>query len=174
MTKTQMLWSLLFEDSQFLVLGQPCLWEQVRSTTEEQFCRNQYKSVLGHQKMRQFLGLHCLTGCDTCGHIKGILGKKTAFKTFAEATPAELSALSQLGLKKCLLLMLFQPVRGFRAGYLAQKRTYRPTHLKNGVSSLFRRVVIPKGHYSENTMTVIIPKGHYSENNIRVIIPKIT
>ena len=43
-----------------------------------------------------------------------------------------------------------------------------------GVSSLFRRVVIPKGHYSENTMTVIIPKGHYSENNIRVIIPKIT
>ena len=44
----------------------------------------------------------------------------------------------------------------------------------NGVSSLFRRVVIPKGHYSENTMTVIIPKGHYSENNIRVIIPKIT
>ena len=48
-----------------------------------------------------------------------------------------------------------------------------PLHLK-GVSSLFRRVVIPKGHYSENTMTVIIPKGHYSENNIRVIIPKIT
>ena len=43
-----------------------------------------------------------------------------------------------------------------------------------GVSSLFRRVVIPKGHYSENIMTVIIPKGHYSENNIRVIIPKIT
>ena len=35
-------------------------------------------------------------------------------------------------------------------------------------------LVIPKGHFSENTMTVIIPKGHYSENNIRVIIPKIT
>ena len=34
--------------------------------------------------------------------------------------------------------------------------------------------VIPKGHYSENSMTLIISKGHYSENNIRVIIPKIT
>ena len=34
--------------------------------------------------------------------------------------------------------------------------------------------VIPKGHYSENTMAVIIPKGHYSENNISVIFPKIT
>ena len=43
-----------------------------------------------------------------------------------------------------------------------------------GVSSLFRRVVIPKGHNSENTMTVIIPKGHYSENKTKVIIPKIT
>ena len=25
-------------------------------------------------------------------------------------------------------------------------------------------VIIPKSHYSENTMMVIIPKGHYSEN----------
>ena len=51
---------------------------------------------LGTSKAAELLGFHCLTRCDTCGHIKGI-GKKTAFKPFTEATPAELTGLSQLG-----------------------------------------------------------------------------
>ena len=37
-------------------------------------------------------------------------------------------------------------------------RPYRKNYTHNGVSSLFRRVVIPKGHYSENNIRVIIPK----------------
>ena len=51
---------------------------------------------LGTSKAAALPGFHCLTGCDTCGHIRGI-GKKTAFKAFTEATPEELTALSQLG-----------------------------------------------------------------------------
>ena len=54
---------------------------------------------LGTSKAAELPGFHCLTGCDTCGHIKGI-GKKTAFKAFTEATPVELTALSQLGQEK--------------------------------------------------------------------------
>ena len=34
---------------------------------------------LGTSKAAELPGFHCLTGCDTCGHIKSI-GKKTAFK----------------------------------------------------------------------------------------------
>ena len=57
---------------------------------------------LGTSKAAVLPGLHSLTGCDTCGHIKGI-GKKTAFnmfKAFTETTPAEHSALSQLGVEE--------------------------------------------------------------------------
>ena len=38
-------------------------------------------------KPAELPGFHCLTGCETCGHIKGI-GKKTAFGSFTEAAPA--------------------------------------------------------------------------------------
>ena len=42
---------------------------------------------LGTSKAAELPGFHCLIGCETCGHIKGI-GKKTAFGSFTEATPA--------------------------------------------------------------------------------------
>ena len=35
-----------------------------------------------------------------------------------------------------------------------------------GAYSLFRRVVIPKGHYSEKKTRVINPKGFYSEGSL--------
>ena len=54
---------------------------------------------LGTSKAAVLPGFHCSTGCDTCGHIKGI-GKKSAFKAFTETTPAEHSALSQLGVEE--------------------------------------------------------------------------
>ena len=50
--KIQMLWFLLFKDSQFLVFRPQCLWEQL--TTEEKFWWNQYMFVLGHQKLLSF------------------------------------------------------------------------------------------------------------------------
>ena len=56
---------------------------------------------LGTSNAAALPGFHCLTGCDTCGHIKGI-GKKTAFKAFTETTPAELAALSQLDAEEML------------------------------------------------------------------------
>ena len=31
-------------------------------------------------------------------------------------------------------------------------------------------VIIPKGHYSENTMMFIIPKDHYSENGLTMTV----
>ena len=68
-------------------------------------------------KAAELPGLHCLTEYIK-GHIKGI-GKKTLSK-------------------KTLLLMLFQAVRGFCAGSWAQKKTYRPTQLKNWGGSAFR------------------------------------
>ena len=54
---------------------------------------------LGTSKAAELPGFYCLTGCDTCGHIKGI-GKKTAFKAFNEAAPVELTALNQLGVEE--------------------------------------------------------------------------
>ena len=51
---------------------------------------------LGTSKAAALPGFHCITGCDTCGHIRGI-GKKTAFKAFIKATAEELTALTQLG-----------------------------------------------------------------------------
>ena len=54
---------------------------------------------LGTSKAAELRGFHCLTGCDTCGRIKGI-GEKTTFKAFTKETPAELTALSQLGVEE--------------------------------------------------------------------------
>ena len=39
--------------------------------------------------------------------------------------------------------------------------------------SLFRRVILLKGHYSEKNIVVNIPKDRYSENIITIIIPKV-
>ena len=38
--------------------------------------------------------------------------------------------------------------------------------VRSGAYSLFRRVVIPKGHYSEKKTRVINPKGFYSEGSL--------
>ena len=47
---------------------------------------------VGTSKAAALPGFHCLTVCDTCGNILVlVLGKKTAFKAFTEATPAELT-----------------------------------------------------------------------------------
>ena len=54
---------------------------------------------LGRSEAAALPEFHCLTGCDTCGLIKGI-GKKTAFKAFTKTTPAEHSAVSQLGVEE--------------------------------------------------------------------------
>ena len=54
---------------------------------------------LGTSKAAALPEFHCLIGCDTCGHMKGV-GKKTAFKAFTKTTPAEHSAVSQLGVKE--------------------------------------------------------------------------
>ena len=52
---------------------------------------------LGPEKVAALPGFHCITGCDTCGHIRG-KGKKTAFKVFNEAIPEVINALAQLGI----------------------------------------------------------------------------
>ena len=51
---------------------------------------------LGPSRDEALPGFHCITGCDTCGHIRNV-GKKTAFKGFMEATTKELDALAKLG-----------------------------------------------------------------------------
>ena len=75
---------------------------------------------LGTSKTAELPGFHCLTGCDTCGHIKGI-GKKAAFKAFTEATPAELTALSQLGVEEKPSADVVSGCESFCAGSWAQK-----------------------------------------------------
>ena len=58
----------------FVVFRQPFLWEQV--TTEEKEKNAETKICTSWDiKSCSASRLHCLTGCDTCGHIKGI-GKK--------------------------------------------------------------------------------------------------
>ena len=129
--KTQMLWSLLFEDSQFLVFRQPCLWEQV--TIEEQFCWNNIcpswdiKSC-STSRISLFNRMwHMWTYCG--------IGKKSAFKACIETTPAELTALSQLGIEE---MPSADVVLGFFCRLLGTKKTYRPTQLKNCGGSAFR------------------------------------
>ena len=51
---------------------------------------------LGASRAAALPGFHCITGCETCGHIRNV-GRKTAFKAFMETTPNELNALAQLG-----------------------------------------------------------------------------
>ena len=50
---------------------------------------------LGHTKAAALPGFHCLTGCDTCGHIKG-KSKRTAFKIFCDASQDVTKALTEL------------------------------------------------------------------------------
>ena len=142
--KTQMLWSLLFEDSHFLVFRQLCLWEQV--TTEEKFCWNQYMSVLEHQKLQHFRDLRLF---NRMWHMwtYWCIGKKTAFKAFTEATPAELTALSQLGVVEmpsadvvlgCESFFFCSFFFSFLCRLLGTKKTYTQTQLKNWGGSAFR------------------------------------
>ena len=70
--------------------------------------------------------------------------------------------------------------------FLMFKNNYFPAHAvlnilskghgTNGYGPLFRRVIAPKGHYSEGSLfrRVIAPKGHCSEGLLlrRVIAPK--
>ena len=87
-------------------------------------------NCLGTSKAAELPGFHCLTGCDTCGHIKGI-GKKTALKAFTEATAAELTALSQLGVEEKPSADVVSGCERFFCRLLDTKKTYRPTQLKN-------------------------------------------
>ena len=48
------------------------------------------------EKVAALPAFHCLTGCDTCGHIQG-KGKKSAFKVFSEMSSDVCATLSQLG-----------------------------------------------------------------------------
>ena len=75
---------------------------------------------LGTSKYAALSGIHCLTGCDTCGNNKGI-GKKTAFKPSLKQHQQNSQHYVNLVWKKSLLLMLFQFVRGARAGSFSQK-----------------------------------------------------
>ena len=96
--KTQMLWSLLLQ--RLTVLGlQTTMLMGTGDNKKKNFDAKPIYVRLGTSKAAELPGFHCLTGCDTCGHIKSI-GKKTAFKAFTEATPAELTALSQLGVEE--------------------------------------------------------------------------
>ena len=93
---------------------------------------------LGTSKAPELLGFHCLTGCDTCGHIKGI-GKKTAFGSFTEATPAEITALSQLGVEEMPSADVVLGCERFLCRLFGTKKTYRPIiQLKNWGGSTFR------------------------------------
>ena len=92
---------------------------------------------LGTSKAAELPGFHCLTGCDTCGHIKGI-GKKTAFKAFNEAAPVELTALNQHGVEEKPSADVVSGCERFFCRLLDIKKTYRPTQLKNWGGSVFR------------------------------------
>ena len=56
--------------------------------------------------------------------------KKTAFKAFTEATPAELIALSQLGVVEMPSADVVLGCERFLCRLLGTKKTYRPTQLK--------------------------------------------
>ena len=58
------------------------------------------------------------------------------------------------------------------AGYLMQLSVNDYLN-RNGVHSLFQRVVFTKGHYSELRGKGFIPKGCCSENIIKGVIPKV-
>ena len=49
---------------------------------------------LGHRKATARPGFHAITGCDSCGQVKG-KGKKTSFKVFLDCLP--IRALENLG-----------------------------------------------------------------------------
>ena len=51
---------------------------------------------LGPMRAAALPGFHCITGCDTCGQIRG-KGKKNAFKVFWKSSPSILNALADLG-----------------------------------------------------------------------------
>ena len=51
---------------------------------------------LGPLKASALPGFHCITGCDTCGQIRG-KGKKSAFKVFWKSSTSILNALADLG-----------------------------------------------------------------------------
>ena len=51
---------------------------------------------LGPLKAAALPGFHCITGCDTCGQIRG-KGKKSAFKIFCKSSTSVLNALADLG-----------------------------------------------------------------------------
>ena len=51
---------------------------------------------LGSLKDAALPGFHCITGCDTCGQIRG-KGKNSAFKGFWISSPSILNALADLG-----------------------------------------------------------------------------
>ena len=50
---------------------------------------------LGPLKAAALPGFHCITGCDTCGQIRG-KGKKSAFKIFCKSSTSILNALIDL------------------------------------------------------------------------------
>ena len=52
--------------------------------------------ALGPDKVAALPAFHALTGCDTCGHIRG-KGKKTTFKVFMKSSETVIQALVQLG-----------------------------------------------------------------------------
>ena len=51
---------------------------------------------LGPLKAAALPGFHCITGCDTCGQIRG-KGKKSAFKVFCKSSICIFNALANLG-----------------------------------------------------------------------------
>ena len=51
---------------------------------------------LGVSKAAALPGFHCLTGCDTCGHIRG-KSKKAAFVVFSTSPAEVITALAHLG-----------------------------------------------------------------------------
>ena len=51
---------------------------------------------LGASKAAALPGFHCITGCDTCGHIRG-KSKRSAFNIFSTSSTEVITALTHLG-----------------------------------------------------------------------------
>ena len=92
--KMQMYSPLLLEGFLFLVLSLLWWWAQVN--VDKKCCSNQSMTNLGAFKAAAFPRIHCITGWDTRGHIRG-KSKKAAYSVFY-GSPAEVkSALAHLG-----------------------------------------------------------------------------
>ena len=78
---------------------------------------------LGASKAAALPGFHCITGCDTCGHIRG-KSKKAAFNVFC-TSPAEVTTVRLLILEQATshLTVLYQDVKSFCVGSLVRRKT---------------------------------------------------